>query len=143
MLRFAPQIAGIRSERAATMAVKGDKASFDDENLMFGANTTNELRGDYTGARPDFTIDQDMRLYSAADQEMWRRLYKRQSEIVQRYACDEFLAGLKLLDAESGVPSLERISDALYARTRWRLVAVPGFIPDVAFFEHLSQRRLP
>ena len=110
---------------------------------MFGANTSGELRGDYTHARADFTIDQDMRLYSAADQAMWRNLYSRQSRIVQGYACAEFLEGLKLLNAADRIPQLERISDALYARTGWRLAAVPGFIPDVAFFEHLSQRRLP
>ena len=110
---------------------------------MFGANTTNELRGDYSHAKPDFTIDQDMRLYSAADQAMWRNLYCRQSRIVQGYAAEEFLQGLKLLDAADRIPQLERISDALYQRTQWRLAAVPGFIPDVDFFRHLSERRLP
>jgi phenylalanine-4-hydroxylase len=110
---------------------------------MFGANTKNALRGDYSRARADFTIDQDMRLYSADDQAMWRNLYSRQSRIVQGYACDEFLDGLKLLNAADKIPQLERISDALYQRTQWRLVAVPGFIPDVAFFQHLSERRLP
>jgi phenylalanine-4-hydroxylase len=110
---------------------------------MFGANTTNALRGDYSRARPDFTIDQDMRLYSADDQAMWRNLYFRQSRIVQGYACAEFLEGLKILNAADKIPQLEKISDALYARTQWRLAAVPGFIPDVAFFQHLSERRLP
>jgi phenylalanine-4-hydroxylase len=110
---------------------------------MFGANTTAELRGDYSRARADFTIDQDMRQYGAIDQAMWRNLYARQSRIVQDYAAREFLDGLKILDAADKIPQLERISDALYARTKWRLAAVPGFIPDVAFFEHLAQRRLP
>lgn len=110
---------------------------------MYGANTTSELRGDYTRVRPDFTIDQDLGLYTAADQDMWSRLYARQSAIVQRYACQEFLDGLRLLDAASGVPDLNRVSDALYAKTRWRLVAVPGFIPDAVFFGHLAKRCLP
>jgi phenylalanine-4-hydroxylase len=110
---------------------------------MYGANTTSELRGDYTRARPDFTIDQDLRAYSAADQALWRRLYERQSAIVQRYACPEFLDGLRRLDVADGIADLNRVSDALHARTRWRLVAVPGFIPDAAFFAHLAGRRLP
>jgi len=110
---------------------------------MFGANTTNALRGNYSHARPDFTIEQDMRAYSADDQAMWRNLYSRQSRIVQGYASPEFLEGLKLVNAADRIPQLERISDALYARTKWRLAAVPGFIPDVAFFQHLSERRLP
>ena len=110
---------------------------------MYGANTSSELRGDYTRARPDFTIDQDPARYTAADQDLWRHLYRRQSALVQRYACQEFLDGLRLLDVGGGVPDLNRVSETLYARTRWRLVAVPGFIPDVAFFDHLSHRRLP
>jgi phenylalanine-4-hydroxylase len=110
---------------------------------MYGANTTADLRGDYTQARPDFTIDQDLRRYTAADQDMWQRLYRRQSALVQDYACQEFLDGLRLLDVADGVPDLNRVSEALYARTRWRLVAVPGFIPDAAFFGHLSKRCLP
>ena len=110
---------------------------------MYGANTTSALRGDYTRARPDFTIDQDLRAYTAADHELWKQLYRRQSAIAERYACREFLDGLRLLDVAGGVPDLERVSDALHARTRWRLVAVPGFIPDAAFFEHLAARRLP
>jgi phenylalanine-4-hydroxylase len=110
---------------------------------MYGANTTSELRGDYTHARPDFTIDQDLSLYTAAEQDMWVRLYERQSAIVQDYACKEFLDGLRLLDVAGGIPDLNRVSDALYARTQWRLVAVPGFIPDAAFFDHLSKRCLP
>ena len=110
---------------------------------MYGANTTTELRGDYRHARPDFTIDQDLSAYTAADQDMWARLYRRQSGIVQQYACKEFLEGLKRLDVAGGVPDLNRVSDSLYRCTQWRLVAVPGFIPDAVFFEHLAHRRLP
>jgi len=110
---------------------------------MYGANTGSELRGDYSQARPDFTIDQDLGRYTAAEQDLWRTLHRRQSAIVQRYACDEFLDGLRRLDVASGIPDLNRVSDALHARTRWRLVAVPGFIPDAAFFAHLAERRLP
>ncbi|HUR40287.1 MAG TPA: phenylalanine 4-monooxygenase [Verrucomicrobiae bacterium] len=110
---------------------------------MYGANTTTELRGDYRHARPDFTIDQDVRAYSSVDQDMWVRLYRRQSALAQRYACGEFIEGLKLLDVASGVPDLNRVSDALEARTGWRLAAVPGFIPDAVFFGHLAKRRLP
>jgi phenylalanine-4-hydroxylase len=110
---------------------------------MYGANTSSALRGDYSAVRADFTIDQDLRAYTPADQDMWARLYRRQSALAGRHACAEFLDGLRRLDVADGVPDLNRVSDALHARTRWRLVAVPGFIPDAAFFAHLAQRRLP
>jgi phenylalanine-4-hydroxylase len=35
------------------------------------------------------------------------------------------------------------VSHKLQAATGWRLVAVPGFIPDAAFFAHLAQRQFP
>jgi phenylalanine-4-hydroxylase len=110
---------------------------------MYGANTSGELRGDYSRTRADFTIDQDPHGYTAAEQAVWCQLYRRQSAIAQRYACPEFLEGLRLLDVADGIPDLNRVSEALNARTRWRLVAVPGFIPDAVFFEHLSKRCLP
>jgi phenylalanine-4-hydroxylase len=110
---------------------------------MYGANTSSALRGDYSAVRADFTIDQDLRAYTPADQDTWARLYRRQSALAARHACAEFLDGLRRLDVADGVPDLNRVSDALHARTRWRLVAVPGFIPDAAFFAHLAQRRLP
>ena len=55
---------------------------------MFGANTTNELRGDYSHAKPDFTIDQDMRLYSAADQAMDENTAKftaQEAEVIEYF----------------------------------------------------------
>ena len=110
---------------------------------MFGANTTSELRGDYTRARADFTVDQAWQPYTEAEQALWRTLYRRQSQLVQQYACAEFCEGLKWVDAAERIPNLEQISDGLEKKTGWRLVAVPGFIPDAAFFGHLAARRFP
>lgn len=110
---------------------------------MFGAQSNSELRGDYSRARADFTVDQDPARYSATDRKVWRNLMRRQTAIVCRHACAEFVRGLELLGASGEIPSLERVSDLIEARTGWRLVAVPGFIPDDAFFMHLAARRFP
>jgi phenylalanine-4-hydroxylase len=110
---------------------------------MFGANTTSELRGDYSQARADFTVDQAVHRYTEGDQALWRTLYRRQSQLVQDYACAEFIRGLDLMDAAERIPDLEKVSDRLEKSTGWRLVAVPGFIPDAAFFTHLAARRFP
>lgn len=110
---------------------------------MFGAQSNSELRGDYSRARADFTVDQDLACYSATDRRVWRNLMRRQSLIVSRHASAEFLRGLETLGASSEIPDLERISDLIEPRTGWRLVAVPGFIPDEAFFMHLAGRRFP
>lgn len=110
---------------------------------MLGANTSSELRGDYTRARADFTVDQAAQPYTEAEQALWRTLYRRQSQLVQHYACAEFCEGLKRVDAAERIPNLEHISDGLEQKTGWRLVAVPGFIPDAHFFGHLAARRFP
>lgn len=110
---------------------------------MLGAHSDSPLRGDYSRARPDFTVEQVFSHYSDTDREVWRQLMARQTAIVRRHACAEFLRGVEALGAPSAIPDLERVGDFIARRTGWRLVAVPGFIPDGAFFSHLAARRFP
>jgi phenylalanine-4-hydroxylase len=101
------------------------------------------LRGDYTRIQPDHTIEQDWSAYTAAEHALWRKLYDRQMRLVPQYACEEFLHTLERLDASGGIPRFGEISRKLRRATGWELVAVPGLIPDLAFFEHLAHRRFP
>ena len=110
---------------------------------MLGAHSNSELRGDYARARADFTVDQDMGGYSEVDRAVWRQLVYRQTAIMRTHACAEFVRGIELLGAPQEIPRLERVADFIESRTGWRLVAVPGFIPDAAFFTHLAARRFP
>lgn len=105
--------------------------------------TDTALRGDYSGAGSDFTIDQGWDRYDAAEHALWRTLYDRQSALLSRYAAPEFIDGLKRLDVRDGIPDFRRASDVLDKATGWTLVAVPGLIADREFFEHLAARRFP
>src|SRR6185369_11345108 len=59
--------------------------------------------------RPDYTMDQPIERYTAADHEVWRRLFERQAATLQGRACDEFLDGLTGLGvAKEGIPSFDR-----------------------------------
>ena len=60
-----------------------------------------------------------------------------------RYACDEFRDTLATLDFGDGIPRFEAINAKLRAATHWQLVAVPGLLPDLTFFDHLAKRRFP
>ena len=40
--------------------------------------TDHALRGDYSQMRPDYTVEQDYSRYTAAEQDLWKRLYARQ-----------------------------------------------------------------
>jgi phenylalanine-4-hydroxylase len=105
--------------------------------------TDHALRGDYSQVRPDYTVDQDYSKYSQAEQDLWKRLYARQSALVPQYACDEFIEILGALNFSAGIPHFDEINAMLYPATRWKLVAVPGLLPDDVFFEHLANRRFP
>jgi phenylalanine-4-hydroxylase len=105
--------------------------------------TGHKLRGDYSRMRPDYTVDQEWGAYSAAEHELWRRLYRRQEGLVRKYACDEFVGTLDTLNFGEGIPRFDAINAKLKPATDWQLVAVPGLLPDLTFFEHLANRRFP
>lgn len=95
-------------------------------------------------AREDWTIDQGWKHYTPEEHAVWDLLYERQMNILPGRAAPEFLEGLKALDlGRGGIPDFEVISDELEALTGWRVVAVPGLVPDAVFFEHLANRRFP
>src|SRR3954471_20061761 len=93
--------------------------------------------------RPDYTVDQEWDAYSPAQHQLWQRLYRRQEALVVAAACDEFNDTLDTLNFGDGIPRFERINQKLGAATGWQLVAVPGLVPGLTFFEHLANRRFP
>jgi phenylalanine-4-hydroxylase len=96
------------------------------------------------GANPDWTIPQGFEAYSDAEHQIWVALYDRQAQILPRRACDAFLHGLEALDLHgAGIPDFGRLNERLSALTGWRIVAVPGLVPDAVFFDHLAHRRFP
>jgi phenylalanine-4-hydroxylase len=96
------------------------------------------------GANPDWTIAQGFESYSKAEHDVWIALYDRQARILPGRACDAFLQGLHALDLHGeGIPDFERLNRRLCALTSWRIVAVPGLVPDDVFFDHLANRRFP
>ncbi|OWY39903.1 phenylalanine 4-monooxygenase [Xenophilus sp. AP218F] len=92
----------------------------------------------------DFTLPQPLERYSAEDHATWATLYRRQCELLPGRACDEFMQGLAQLEVDAErVPDFAKLNQKLLAATGWRIVAVPGLIPDDVFFEHLANRRFP
>jgi phenylalanine-4-hydroxylase len=101
------------------------------------------LRGDYSRAGADFGVEQDWGAYTGEEHALYRRLFERQSKLVPRYACPEWIDAIAALDAGREIPKLHEVSTALRSRTGWEIVPVPGLIPDEAFFTHLANRRFP
>jgi phenylalanine-4-hydroxylase len=102
-----------------------------------------DLRGDYSQMAPDYTVSQDWDQYTAEEHARWCMLYARQAKLLQRFAAKEFIDGIAALDAGDGIPDLEIASLRLSKATGWRLVAVPGLIPEIDFFAHLARRQFP
>jgi phenylalanine-4-hydroxylase len=101
------------------------------------------LRGDYSLADEQYVVAQNRARYTPAQHALWRRLYRRQARLLPGRACDVFIESLARLDAEHEIPCFDRASEALSKATGWRLVAVPGLVPERTFFEHLANRRFP
>ena len=92
----------------------------------------------------DYTIPQDWESYTAEEHGVWDTLYQRLMKVLPGRADNAFTDGLKALDlGRGGIPHFERMSDELEKLTGWRVVAVPGLVPDAVFFDHLANRRFP
>jgi phenylalanine-4-hydroxylase len=102
-----------------------------------------QLRGDYSKAGPDYAVEQEWDKYTREEHALYRRLFERQSKLVPRYACPEWIDAIAGLDAAQEIPRFDLVSKRLKRKTGWEIVAVPGLIPDDAFFTHLANRRFP
>ena len=56
-------------------------------------------RGDYAQANADYTCAQDWQAYSAAEHDLYRRLYERQAAQLPGLACDEFIQAVQHVQA--------------------------------------------
>jgi phenylalanine-4-hydroxylase len=107
-------------------------------------NQPRGLRGDYSCAAEDYTVAQDWERYSQDEHVIWATLFRRQIDLIEHYAAPEVLAGVRALGASaSQIPRFEDANRVLQATTGWRIVAVPGLIPEHTFFDHLAHRRFP
>ena len=102
------------------------------------------LRGDYSRMDADWVTAQNWEDYTTAEHDLWRQLFARQVVVARKFAANAFLAGLKTLQMpEDRIPHFDEASEKLRALTGWTVVAVPGLIPEDAFFLHLAKRQFP
>ena len=107
------------------------------------ANTVT-LRGDYSRAKSDYTVDQDYTQYTPDDQSIWRTLFTRQLPLIEQYGAPEVVHGIRALGASADhIPDFEQTNRKLLALTNWNIVAVPGLIPEEHFYAHLAKRQFP
>ena len=89
-------------------------------------------------------VDQPWNDYTAVEHATWATLFERQMALLPGRACDEFFDGLARLQMNAlAIPRFADLNPILKAATGWELIAVEGLLPEVAFFEHLANRRFP
>jgi phenylalanine-4-hydroxylase len=93
------------------------------------------------GAAADWTIPQDWAAYTPAEHAMWDTLFARQSAMLPGRVSPAFLKGLDVLRmSKPGIPDFDELSARLHKLTGWKVVAVPGLVPEEDFFRHLANR---
>jgi phenylalanine-4-hydroxylase len=102
-----------------------------------------KLRGDYSAAAADYSVEQAWSRYTPEQHALWAQLLERQLAMVKRYGAPQFLQGLAALDLEPKIPHFDAASRVLRRATGWEIVPVPGLIPEQHFFAHLAERRFP
>jgi phenylalanine-4-hydroxylase len=110
--------------------------------VTYGSGTR-PPRGDYASARADYTCDQGWERYTADEHALYQRLYERQAAQLPGLACEEFISAVQQLGQPNAIPRFDALSERLHRATGWEVVAVPGLIPEEAFFGLLAQRRFP
>lgn len=96
------------------------------------------------GVAADWTVPQHWDELTAEDHWVWDTLFARQKTLLHDRAVHAFDEAVEILHlSRPGIPNFDELNEKLGARTGWRVVAVPGLVPDEVFFEHLSNRRFP
>ena len=92
----------------------------------------------------DYVVPQAWEAFSDEDHAVWDLLFARQLELLGTRVVSPFLDGIDLLRlSHPGVPDVEGLNAILTPRTGWRVVAVPGLVPDDVFFAMLAERVFP
>ena len=90
------------------------------------------------------TVEQPWDTYTAVDHDVWRRLYRRQREILPGRASDAFLHAQDTMGmTPDAIPKFDELNAVLGEATGWRIVGVEGLLPELDFFTHLANRRFP
>ncbi|MBS0381654.1 MAG: phenylalanine 4-monooxygenase [Proteobacteria bacterium] len=90
------------------------------------------------------TVEQPWADYTRSEHEVWATLFRRQREILQGRACNEFIENQQRFGmSPDAIPKFQDLNRVLKAGTNWEIVGVEGLLPDDVFFDHLANRRFP
>ncbi len=89
-------------------------------------------------------VDQPWADYTPTEHQTWATLFRRQREVLKGRACREFIDNQERFGmAPDAIPHFEQLNEVLAKATGWQIVGVEGLLPELAFFDHLANRRFP
>ena len=90
------------------------------------------------------TIEQPWDDYRPEDHATWRQLFARQRALLPGRASAAFLRAQEAMGmTPDGIPRFDDLNAALAGTTGFRIVAVEGLLPELDFFDHVANRRVP
>lgn len=82
--------------------------------------------------------------YTNVDHETWKFLIERQINLVESYASEAYLNGLKILNLPyDRIPQCHEISERLMRATGWSVEPVSAMVPTKEFFQLLANKKFP
>ena len=82
--------------------------------------------------------------YTLEENETWQELIRRQTPLVRKLGCREYISGLDQLKLpENRIPQCPEVSLLLKKQTGWVLEPVSALIPIQQFFGLLAQKKFP
>lgn len=89
-------------------------------------------------------VEQPWSSYSETDHSVWARLFERQRALLAGRASSEFLDAMAAMEmSPDRIPKFDELNPILRKATGWELIGVEGLLPELAFFDHLANRRFP
>ena len=109
-----------------------------------GLTTTKASFIEQAQAAGEVFIRQPYELYSAENQETWRRLYARIRPRWEKYANRRFIQGIEQLAMDPhNIPRLADVNRFLAPLSGFSAKAVSGYVPAYVFFDCLRNRAFP
>jgi phenylalanine-4-hydroxylase len=91
-----------------------------------------------------YRIEQHYEKLTAAENNIWARLFERLIDPLERYASKEYVQGLRELDLPSDrFPRFAALSAQIERKTGWKLAPVAGFLDEWVFFTLMSNAEFP
>jgi phenylalanine-4-hydroxylase len=82
--------------------------------------------------------------YTAEDFKVWRTLFERQTELLNKHASTTYLDALSRIGFQAGtIPKFAEVNEKLMELTGWQVAVVPGHVSPKDFFEMLAYKIFP